>query len=101
MWPAVVHGHQPDLRAARHPAGLKAIFPQVPAGDVYRDVVASGGQVDVGFIRFWMGLVTTTGVILPAVAQSDPQSGFGALVDHLFGVATFTRAAAAGRGDGR
>ena len=30
------------------PAGLKAIFPQVPAADVYRDVVASGGQVDVG-----------------------------------------------------
>ena len=76
--------------AARRPDGLEAIFPQVPAGDVYRDVVASGGQLDVGFIPLWMGLVTSTGVIPPAVAQSDPESGFGALIDHLFGAATFT-----------
>ncbi|HEU5037921.1 MAG TPA: CocE/NonD family hydrolase [Nocardioides sp.] len=76
--------------AAQHPAGLRAIFPQVPAGDVYRDVVASGGQLDVGFIPLWMGLVTGTGVIPPAVAATDPQSGFGALVGHLFGAATFT-----------
>lgn len=76
--------------AAQHPAGLKAIFPQVPAGDVYRDVVASGGQIDVGFIPLWIGLVTGAGVVPPAVAQSDPQSGFSALVDHLYGVATFT-----------
>ena len=34
--------------AAGQPAGLKAIFPQVPGADVYRDVVASGGQIDVG-----------------------------------------------------
>ena len=32
--------------AAGKPAGLKAIFPQVPAADVYRDVTASGGQID-------------------------------------------------------
>jgi putative CocE/NonD family hydrolase len=76
--------------AAQHPAGLKAIFPQVPAGDVYRDVVASGGQLDVGFIPLWMGLVTGAGVVPPAVAASDPQSGLGALVSHLFGAATFT-----------
>lgn len=76
--------------AAQHPAGLKAIFPQVPAGDVYRDVVASGGQIDVGFIPLWMGLVTGAGVVPPAVTQSDPQSGFSALVDHLYGVTSFT-----------
>lgn len=76
--------------AGARPAGLKAIFPQVPAADVYRDVVASGGQVDVGFIPLWLGLVTTTGVIPPAVAATDPQSGFGALVDHLGAAATFT-----------
>jgi hypothetical protein len=76
--------------AAAHPAGLKAIFPQVPAGDVYRDVVASGGQVDVGFIPLWMGLVTGTGVIPPAVAATDPQSGLGALLSHVYGVASFT-----------
>ncbi len=76
--------------AAQHPKGLKAIFPQVPAGDVYRDVVASGGQVDVGFIPLWMGLVTGAGVVPPAVTASDPQSGMAALVGHLFGAATFT-----------
>lgn len=76
--------------AARHPAGLKAIFPQVPAGDVYRDVVASGGQIDVGFIPLWMGLVTGAGVVPPAVTQSDPQSGFGALLSHLFAAGSFT-----------
>ena len=33
----------------------------MPAADVYRDVVASGGQVDVGFIPLWLGLVTGPG----------------------------------------
>ncbi len=76
--------------AAQRPRGLKAIFPQVPAGDVYRDVVATGGQVDVGFIPLWMGLVTGTGVIPPAVTATDPQSGLAALLDHLQGALTFT-----------
>lgn len=76
--------------AGSRPAGLKAIFPQVPAADVYRDVVASGGQIDVGFIPLWLGLVTGTSVVPPAVAATDPQSGFGALVDHLTAAATFT-----------
>jgi uncharacterized protein len=76
--------------AGARPKGLRAIFPQVPAADVYRDVVASGGQVDVGFIPLWMGLVTTTGVIPPAVTGTDPASGVGALVDHLTAAGTFT-----------
>ncbi|MFC6343734.1 CocE/NonD family hydrolase, partial [Nocardioides hankookensis] len=76
--------------AGARPAGLKAIFPQVPAADVYRDVVASGGQVDVGFIPLWLGLVTGTGVIPPAVTATDPQSGLTALADHLSAVGTFT-----------
>lgn len=76
--------------AAAQPPGLRAIFPQVPGADVYRDVVASGGQLDAGFIPLWLGLVTTTGLIPPAVAASDPQSAFAALLDHLTGAATFT-----------
>jgi hypothetical protein len=76
--------------AGAHPKGLKAIFPQVPAADVYRDVVASGGQVDVGFIPLWLGLVTGTGVIPPAVTATDSESGLGALADHLTAAATFT-----------
>lgn len=76
--------------ASGQPKGLKAIFPQVPAADVYRDVVASGGQLDVGFIPLWLGLVTATGIIPPAVAASDPQSAFVALATHLTALGTFT-----------
>jgi putative CocE/NonD family hydrolase len=76
--------------AAEHPAGLKAIFPQVPAADVYRDVVASGGQIDVGFIPLWIGLVTATGIIPPAVTATDPASGLTALVQHLSALATWS-----------
>lgn len=76
--------------AAQRPQGLRAIFPQVPAADVYRDVVASGGAIDVGFIPLWLGLVTTTGVIPPATTATDPTSGFAALLQHLYGAGTFT-----------
>ncbi|HYJ69182.1 MAG TPA: CocE/NonD family hydrolase [Nocardioidaceae bacterium] len=75
--------------AARHPAGLKAIFPTVPSGDVYRDVVASGGQLDLGFIPLWLGLVTVTGVIPPAYAATDPAGALGALLSHVAGAARF------------
>ncbi len=76
--------------AARHPAGLKAIFPQVPGADVYRDVVASGGQIDVGFIPLWLGLVTGTGLIPPAYGLGEPAHGFKMLTDHLKTGVTFT-----------
>jgi putative CocE/NonD family hydrolase len=76
--------------AAGKPAGLKAIFPQVPGADVYRDIVASGGQLDVGFMPLWLGLVTFTSLIPPAVAATEPQSGFVALASHLLAAATFT-----------
>jgi uncharacterized protein len=75
-------GHRPD--------GLKAIFPQVPAADVYRDVVASGGQIDVGFIPLWMGLVTGTGLIPPTYAAGTPDAGLTWLLDRLSTATTFT-----------
>ncbi|HWU21047.1 MAG TPA: CocE/NonD family hydrolase, partial [Nocardioides sp.] len=76
--------------AEHHPAGLRAIFPQVPAADVYRDVVASGGQIDVGFIPLWLGLVSLTGAIPPAYGTADPQSALQMGLDHLLAGATFT-----------
>ncbi len=75
--------------AAQHPAGLKAMFPIVPAGDVYRDVVASGGQVDAGFIPFWLGLVTATGVVPPAYTAVDPASALTVLLQHAAGALAF------------
>ncbi len=76
--------------AAGKPAGLKAIFPQVPAADVYRDVVASGGAIDSGFMPLWLGLVTATSLVPPAVSTTDPQSGIGALASHIGAIGTFT-----------
>ncbi len=76
--------------AAGHPKGLKAIFPQVPGADVYRDVVASGGQIDVGFIPLWLGLVTGAGLVPPAYGASEPEHGFAWLTDHLLTATTFT-----------
>lgn len=82
--------------AAHRPAGLKAIFPQVPAADVYRDVVASGGAIDVGFIPLWLGLVTGTGLVPPAYGAAEPASGFKALTDRLLTATTFTAPLLAG-----
>jgi uncharacterized protein len=76
--------------AAGRPPGLKAIFPQVPGADIYRDVVASGGQIDVGFIPLWLGLVTGTGLVPPAYGATDPVSAFKALLDRLMTATTFT-----------
>jgi putative CocE/NonD family hydrolase len=76
--------------AAARPPGLKAIFPQVPGADVYRDIVASGGQLDVSFIPLWMGLVTGTGLVPPAYGADAPESAFKALLDRLTTATTFT-----------
>ena len=78
------------MAAGHHPPGLKAMFPQVPGADVYRDVVASGGQIDVGFIPLWLGLVNGAGLAPPAYLGSDPQSAIGVLLDHLIGGGSFT-----------
>jgi putative CocE/NonD family hydrolase len=75
--------------AAQHPPGLDAIFPVVPAGDVYRDVVASGGQVDAGFIPLWLGLVTATGLVPPAYTAVAPDRGLVTLLEHVGGAAAF------------
>lgn len=76
--------------ASARPKGLKAIFPQVPAADVYRDVVASGGALDVGFIPLWIGLVNGTAIIPPAFTATDPVGGLGTLVTHLLGNGLFS-----------
>jgi len=64
--------------AHQHPSH-KAMFAIVPMGDAYRDIVFTGGQVNVGFIPLWMGLVTGLGLI---PAEPDPSAPL-VLVDHL------------------
>ncbi|MDQ1747228.1 MAG: uncharacterized protein QOD07_1491 [Frankiaceae bacterium] len=80
--------------AACHPKGLKAMFPIVPMGDAYRDVTVSGGQVDTGFIPFWLGLVTGAGLV-PASGQTDPAEAGQALADHAQGILNFQAQATA------
>lgn len=64
--------------AWQHPTH-KAVFAIVPMGDAYRDIVFSGGQVNVGFIPLWMGLVTGLGLI---PAQPSAES-LPVLLQHL------------------
>lgn len=70
--------------AWQHPSH-KAIFAIVPMADAYRDIVFSGGQVNVGFIPLWLGLVTGLGLI---PAQPSPES-LTALLDHVLGTLSY------------
>ncbi len=77
------------LAAGRRPPGLKAIFPIVPAGDIYRDIVWHGGQVDAGFIPLWMGLVLAVGALPPTTALSDPMAALAWLAARVTGSTSF------------
>jgi putative CocE/NonD family hydrolase len=81
------------LTAAQHPPGLKAIFPVVPMADSYRDITYSGGQINVGFIPLWLGLVSGGGLVPPAYAldgnPSDLVRGLTELAGHASGIAGF------------
>ncbi len=70
--------------AWRHPSH-KAIFAIVPMADAYRDIVFSGGQVNVGFIPLWIGLVTGLGLV---PAQASPEE-LTALIDHVLGTLSY------------
>jgi len=81
--------------AAQQPKGLKAIFPVVPLGDGYRDIVFSGGQINVSFIPLWLGLVTA-GSLTPSPNAIDPNDPLGsllsaldALTSHIAGAVSF------------
>ncbi len=71
------------LLNATHPPGLKAMFPIIPAADVYRDVVWHGGSVDAGFIPLWMGLVTALGIAPIDELQADPMEALNVLLQRV------------------
>ncbi|MBO0828487.1 MAG: CocE/NonD family hydrolase [Streptosporangiales bacterium] len=75
--------------AAQQPPGLKASFPVVPAGDVYRDVAFTGGQADTGFIPSWLGNVTADAVVPPTDIADDPAGSAATLGEHVRAVAGF------------
>ena len=76
------------LTAAQRPPHLKAIFPIVPMADGYRDIVFSGGDLNVSFIPLWLGLVTAGG-LTPTLASDDPLQTVAALASHIAGVVNF------------
>ncbi len=67
--------------AAQHPKGLKAMFPIIPGGDVYRDVFVHGGEFDAGFMPLWAGLVTGLGLPL-GLLPTTPEAALGVIASH-------------------
>ena len=75
--------------AAQQPPGLKAEFPIVPGADTYRDITASGGQLDTSFIPSWLGLVTGLGLIPPTYSAQNPVEAARVLAAHSGGLLSF------------
>lgn len=85
---------------------LKAIFPMVPANDIYRDTAFMGGLVDFEFSEAYLGLTGTENMANPVEdTASDPQllSDLAAIeTDHADGLASYhaaTEANVLGGGD--
>ena len=81
------------LTAAQRPPHLKAIFPIVPMGDSYRDMVFPGGQNNTGFIPFWLVLVSGSALIPPDYAldgnTADLARALGELGQHALDLPGF------------
>ena len=75
--------------------GIKAIFPIVPMGDSYRDVVFAGGNTDTGFIPLWLGLVNSLNLLPTDDATSQPAIALNVESQHLIDVAQFAGPAVA------
>ncbi|MFZ1996866.1 MAG: CocE/NonD family hydrolase [Solirubrobacteraceae bacterium] len=72
---------------------LKAIFPMVPANDVYRDTSFMGGLLDFEFAETYLGLTGALNTINPlSDAASDPtllSDLAGVEADHANGLASY------------
>lgn len=75
------------LLASHHPA-VKAVFPIVPHGDIYRDVVFVGGQVSAAFLPAWMSVVTLLATFNPTF-YDQPDQYLAAVGEHLLGANGF------------
>lgn len=75
------------ITAAQGHPQVKALFPVVPIGDGYRDIVFTGGQINPTFIPLWLGLVTALGLTNPT-ALSDPAIGVPVVLDHVLSAVT-------------
>ncbi len=60
--------------ATGEPLHLKAIMPQVPMADVYKDIVMHGGNLDLLFIPMWLGIVDILGLLPSLIIFGDDGS---------------------------
>jgi uncharacterized protein len=85
---------------------LKAIFPMVPANDIYRDTAFMGGLVDFEFSEAYLGLTAGLNTLNPVSDTTSDQSLLGDLAgieaDHVTDLAGYhvdTQANVLGGGD--
>ncbi len=77
----------PSLWAGGHPA-VKAMFPIVAHGDIYRDVVFIGGQAALPFLVAWTSVVEALAIVNPSF-YDQPDQYLSAVAQHLDGVGGF------------
>jgi hypothetical protein len=86
MWGASYMAISQLFTAAQQPPHLKALFPIVPMGDSYRDMVFPGGQANTGFIPLWLALVSGGALVPPDYAldgnPADLARALGELGQH-------------------
>jgi putative CocE/NonD family hydrolase len=73
------------LTAEQQPKGLKAIFPVVPATDLYRDLDSAGGSMG-EFLPFWLAEVPGSSAIPPTSVVKDPAGAALETTAHVTGV---------------
>src|SRR5439155_3976872 len=78
--------------AEQDPPSVKAEFPIVPMSDAYRDITASGGQLNTSFIPSWLGLVTGTSLVPPLFTPTNPAEAATELAQHGVNVTQFQAA---------
>jgi len=93
MWGASYMAISQLFTAAQQPPHLKAIFPIVPMGDSYRDMVFPGGQANTGFIPLWLVLVSSGALVPPDYAldgnTADLARALGELGQHALNMPGF------------
>jgi len=93
MWGASYMAISQLFTAAQQPPHLKAIFPIVPMGDSYRDMVFPGGQNNTGFIPLWLVLVSSGALVPPDYAldgnTADLARALGELGQHALDLPGF------------
>jgi uncharacterized protein len=73
--------------AEQHPA-VKAAFPVVPAGDLYRDLIYMGGEPNLEFLPLPVMLIDSYG-LLNTQLTTDPAEALPALLQHLESLVSF------------